>query len=307
MQESSYQVTTEYFCECLPLLKKYFGITEGYFNEELLQAKCLKPHRQGNVIKYTIKENCQLNLVFQYIEYQDLLAIINSYGAITPLLEEVLLLVAYCTREHKYSAEEYDSLIEYHTWDTYQSEWAKLVLFMEQMESRACLPSPTGKEVTSITIRTDNGVTEKISLPNRDNWLFRLIKKELADYFPNVQSAEEARRDIQNRKQSAGRKKDNALYSAVAFGIYKMFHEEKVIGSHPDMPNELCKFVYDYTRCIGCYPDNKGWSGEYDPKVIRADLAAYLKRALIHQAPQFKPILLREQLIQQDFKSLLLD
>lgn len=59
MQESSYQVTTEYFCECLPLLKKYFGITEGYFNEELLQAKCLKPHRQGNVIKYTIKENCQ--------------------------------------------------------------------------------------------------------------------------------------------------------------------------------------------------------------------------------------------------------
>ena len=89
------------------------------------------------------------------------------------------------------------------------------------MEARAF----QGNEQTAITIRTNNGEAEKISIPNSDNWLFRLIKKELAGYFPEVQTAEEARQDIQRRKPSAGRKKDNAIYSAVAYGIYLMLHE----------------------------------------------------------------------------------
>lgn len=307
MEELSYQVTTEYFFECLPLLEKYFGITAGYFNEELLQAKCLIPHRVGNAVRYDIKENSQLDLLFQHVECPNLLSLINSYGAFSPLLEETLLLVAYCIRERKFSEEEYDALIEYHSWDDYQSEWTKLMLFMEQLESRAFQFAQQGKESTAITIRTDHGITEKVSIPNRDNWLFRLIRKELAGYFPEVQSAEEAQQDIQNRKPSAGRKKDNALYSAVAYGIYRMLHEENAIPSQPDMPNELCRFIYDCTRCIGCYPDNKGWSGDYDPKVIRADLAAYLKRSFVNQAPRFRPIPLREQIIMQGFSSPLLD
>ena len=171
------------------------------------------------------------------------------------------------------------------------------------MEARAF----QGKEQTAITIRTNNGEAEKISIPNSDNWLFRLIKKELAGYFPEVQTAEKARQDIQRRKPSAGRKKDNAIYSAVAYGIYRMLHEENAIPSQPDMPNELCQLIHDYTRFTGCYPDSKGWSGEYDPKVIRADLAAYLKRAAMNQAPRFRPIPLQRQVIMQDFNFPLLD
>ncbi len=78
-------VTTEYFTACLPLLEKYFGITAGYFNKELSDAKCLIPHREGNNVKYSIKEDCNLVLPFRHLECHDLLSLINSYGTITPI------------------------------------------------------------------------------------------------------------------------------------------------------------------------------------------------------------------------------
>ena len=300
-EQTFYPVTTEYFTACLPLLEKYFGITAGYFNKELSNAKCLIPHREDNIVKYSIKEDCNLVLPFRHLECHDLLSLINSYGTITPIIEEALLLVAYCIRERQIDENEYNVLIQFHTWDIYQSEWAHLLLFMEQMEARAF----QGNEQTAITIRTNNGIKEKISIPNSDNWLFRLIKKELAGYFPEVQTAEKARQDIQWRKPSAGRKKDNAIYSAVAYGIYRMLHEENAIPSQPDMPNELCAFIHDFARQMGCYSDNKGWDGAYNPDRIRADLAAYLKPSAI--TPRFRPISLQRQVIMQDFDFPLLD
>lgn len=296
-------IETEYFTDCLPLLEKYFGITAGYFNEELLQAKCLTSHRKGNILRYSIKENCNLSLIYDHLDNEDLRSLINSFGTITPIMEETLLLVAYCIREGKINEYEYDDLVQLYGWDIYQEEWAKLMLFMEKMEPRATQTAMKDNEPTAITIRTNNGQTEHISIPNSDNWLFRLIKKELSKNFPDVQSAEDAHRYIRQRKPSAGRKKDNAIYSAVAYGIYRMFHEENVIPSQPDMPNELCKFIYSYTCFIDCYPAKKGWSGEYSPKLIRADLAAYLKRSAANQAPRFIPIPLREVTVGQKFES----
>ena len=56
-EQTFYPVTTEYFTACLPLLEKYFGITAGYFQQELSDAKCLIPHRgEINIVKYSIKE-----------------------------------------------------------------------------------------------------------------------------------------------------------------------------------------------------------------------------------------------------------
>ena len=100
-EQTFYPVTTEYFTACLPLLEKYFGITAGYFNKELSNAKCLIPHREGNIVKYSIKEDCNLVLPFRHLECHDLLSLINSYGTITPIIEEALLLVAYCIREQQ--------------------------------------------------------------------------------------------------------------------------------------------------------------------------------------------------------------
>lgn len=96
-EQTFYPVTTEYFTACLPLLEKYFGITAGYFNKELSNAKCLIPHREGNIVKYSIKEDCNLVLPFRHLECHDLLSLINSYGTITPIIEEALLLVAYAS------------------------------------------------------------------------------------------------------------------------------------------------------------------------------------------------------------------
>lgn len=167
MQEEHtfYPVTTEYFTACLPLLEKYFGITAGYFNKELSDAKCLIPHREGNIVKYSIKEDCNLVLPFRHLECHDLLSLINSYGTITPIIEETLLLVAYCIRERQIDENEYNDLVQFYSWDIYQSEWAHLLLFMEQMEARTF----QGNEQTAITIRTNNGEAEKISIPNSDN------------------------------------------------------------------------------------------------------------------------------------------
>ncbi|OUQ53108.1 hypothetical protein B5E60_08785 [Alistipes sp. An116] len=307
MQEEQviYSIETEYFTQCLPLLEKYFGITAGYFNDELQQARCLIPHKEGNSITYSVKENCNLSLWFRHLDYDKLTAQIKAIP-VTPLLEEVLILVAYCIRERQINDNDLNDLIQFHMWDTYQSEWAQLVLFMEKMESRFAQMNPD-TEQTAITIQTDSGMTEKVSIPNSNNWLFRLIKKELSSYFPEVQTADDARKNILNRKPTAGRKKDNAIYSAVAYGIYRMLHEENIIPNQPDMPNELCQFIYNYTCTTECYPDNKGWSGDFNPKILRADLSAYQKRAASNQAPKFRPIYLRRLILSQDFNSPILD
>lgn len=308
MDEQYYlPVTTEYFCECLPLLEKYFGITAGYFNEELRTGQWLTPYKErgaDTIIKYRIKENCNPILNFYHLDCRDLIATFNAYGFISPLLEEALLLVAYCICERKCNEAEYDDLVQYHVWDMYQSEWAKLYLFMEEMEQRETVRAEkNGSPNTSITIKTNTGMQEKVVIENTDNWLFRLIKKELADYFPDAQSAEDARQDIQRRKPKAGAKPMNAIYSAVAYGLYRMLHEENAIPENPDMPNELCKFIHDFTCFTGCYPQDKGWSGTYNPKIIRVDLASYLKRSAANkQIPRFRPIPLREEIITQNFE-----
>lgn len=117
MQEEQviYSIETEYFTQCLPLLDKYFGITAGYFNDELQQARCLIPHKEGNTITCSVKENCNLSLLFQHIDYNKLTAQINAIP-ITPLLEEVLILVAYCIRERQINDNNLNDLIQFHMW-----------------------------------------------------------------------------------------------------------------------------------------------------------------------------------------------
>ena len=118
---------------------------------------------------------------------------------------------------------------------------------------------------------------EPQTIPNTNNWLFRLIRKELADYFPDIQTAEDARQELERRKPSAGAKPMNTRYPIVAYGIYRMLHEENAMSENPDTPNELCRLIYDYTRFVGCYPSYKGYDGSFNPKNIRADIG-YIKK-----------------------------
>ena len=62
----------------------------------------------------------------------------------------------------------------------------------------------------------------------------------------------------------------NTRYPIVAYGIYRMLHEENAMSENPDTPNELCRLIYNYTRFVGCYPSYKGYDGSFNPKNIRA-------------------------------------
>ena len=83
--------------------------------------------------------------------------------------------------------------------------------------------------------------------------------------------------ELERRKPSAGAKPMNTRYPIVAYGIYRMLHEENAMSENPDTPNELCRLIYDYTRFVGCYPSYKGYDGSFNPKNIRADIG-YIKK-----------------------------
>ena len=165
---------------------------------------------------------------------------------------------------------------------------------MEHMEQRASIPVKKEElSPTSITFRADNGIIEKTTIPNTDNWLFRLIRKELADYFPDIQTAEDALLELNRRKPSAGAKRMNAVYTIIEYGIYRMLHEENAIPEKPDTPNELCALIHDFTRLTGCYPTNKGWDGNYSSDLIRVGLQ-YTGKAVRKigekRIPKFPPV-----------------
>lgn len=144
-----------------------------------------------------------------------------------------------------------------------------------------------------VTLRTNSRKQEPQTIPNTNNWLFRLIRKELADYFPDIQTAEDARQELERRKPSAGAKRMNAIYTIVEYGIYRMLHEENAIPAKPDTPNELCALIHDFTRLTGCYPTNKGWDGNYSPDLIRVGLQ-YTGKAVRKigekRIPKFPPV-----------------
>ena len=257
--------------EIAPLLENYFGITLGYFSNEIESSTGISAAK-------TIQEDHEIRLPTNRFDYDAYMELFGETPLLTDRLREALLFVAYIITDRKFNEEELYERGYWEDWNTYKGEWAKLMLFMEHMEQRASIPAKKDElSPTSITLRADNGIVEKSTIPNTDNWLFRLIRKELADYFPDIQTAEDARQELERRKPSAGAKPMNTLYPIVAYGIYRMLHEENAMTENPDTPNELCRLIYNYTRFVGCYPSYKGYDGSFNPKNIRADIG-YIKK-----------------------------
>ena len=257
--------------EIAPLLENYFGITLGYFTNEIEVSTGISAAK-------AIQEEHEIRLPTNRFDYDAYMELFGETPLLTDRLREALLFVAYIITDRKFNEEELYERGYWEDWNTYKGEWAKLMLFMEHMEQRASIPAKKDElSPTSITLRADNGIVEKSTIPNTDNWLFRLIRKELADYFPDIQTAEDARQELERRKPSAGAKPMNTLYPIVAYGIYRMLHEENAMTENPDTPNELCRLIYNYTRFVGCYPSYKGYDGSFNPKNIRADIG-YIKK-----------------------------
>ena len=278
---------TQSLREIAPLLENYFGITLGYFTNEIELST-------GKHAAKAIREDHEIYLPTNRFDYQVYMELFGQTSLLTDRLRETLLFVAYIIMDRKFNEEDLYEQGYWEDWNTYKGEWAKLMLFMEHMEQRASIPVKKEElSPTSITFRADNGIIEKTTIPNTDNGLFRLIQKELADYFPDIQTAEDALLELNRRKPSAGAKRMNAVYTIIEYGIYRMLHEENAIPEKPDTPNELCALIHDFTRLTGCYPTNKGWDGNYSSDLIRVGLQ-YTGKAVRKigekRIPKFPPV-----------------
>lgn len=77
------------------------------------------------------------------------------------------------------------------------------IAFMEQMEARTL----KSNKQTAITIRTNNGEAEQISIPNSNNWLFRLIKRNLQAIFPKYRQPRKHGRIFNGANRLRGEKR----------------------------------------------------------------------------------------------------
>ena len=273
--------------EIAPLLENYFGITLGYFTNEIEVSTGISAAK-------AIQEEHEIRLPTNRFDYDAYMELFGETPLLTDRLREALLFVAYIITDRKFNEEELYERGYWEDWNTYKGEWAKLMLFMEETEQRhRNLYERVGEQEMPVTLRTNSRKQEPQTIPNTNNWLFRLIRKELADYFPDIQTAEDARQELERRKPSAGAKRMNAIYTIVEYGIYRMLHEENAIPEKPDTPNELCALIHDFTRLTGCYPTNKGWDGNYSPDLIRVGLQ-YTGKAVRkigeERIPKFPPI-----------------
>ena len=278
---------TQSLREIAPLLENYFGITLGYFATEIELST-------GIPAAKAIKEDHKISFPLNRFDYKDFAELFGDTLLLTERLREALLFVAYILMERKFDEEDLYERGHREDWDTYKGEWAKLMLFMEETEQRhRNLYERVGEREMAVTLRTNSRKQEPLALPNTDNWLFRLIRKELADYFPDIQTAEEAREELERRRPSAGAKRMNAIYTIIEYGIYRMLHEENAIPEKPDTPNELCALIHDFARLTDCYPSNKGWDGTYNPDLIRVGLQ-YTGKAVRKigekRIPKFPPV-----------------
>ena len=257
--------------EIAPLLENYFGITLGYFTNEIESSTGISAAK-------AIQEEHEIRLPTNRFDYDAYMEQFGETPLLTDRLREALLFMAYIITDRKFNEEELYAHGYWEDWNIYKGEWAKLMLFMEETEQRhRNLYERVGEQEMPVTLRTNSRKQEPQTIPNTNNWLFRLIRKELADYFPDIQTAEEARQELERRKPSAGAKPMNTRYPIVAYGIYRMLHEENAMSENPDTPNELCRLIYNYTRFVGCYPSYKGYDGSFNPKNIRADIG-YIKK-----------------------------
>ncbi|HBV49950.1 MAG TPA: hypothetical protein DEB64_04055, partial [Alistipes sp.] len=217
--------------EIAPLLENYFGITLGYLTNEIESST-------GKHAAKAIQEDHKIYLPTNRFDYDAYMELFGETPLLTDRLREALLFVAYIITDRKFNEEDLYERGYWEDWNTYKGEWAKLMLFMEETEQRhRNLYERVGEQEMPVTLRTDSRKQEPQTIPNTNNWLFRLIRKELADYFPDIRTAEEARQELERRKPSAGAKPMNTLYPIVAYGIYRMLHEENAIPQKPDTPS----------------------------------------------------------------------
>ena len=115
--------------EIAPLLENYFGITLGYFTNEIESSTGISAAK-------AIQEEHEIRLPTNRFDYDAYMELFGETPLLTDRLREALLFVAYIITDRKFSEEELYERGYWEDWNTYKGEWAKLMLFMEETEQR---------------------------------------------------------------------------------------------------------------------------------------------------------------------------
>ena len=115
--------------EIAPLLENYFGITLGYFTNEIESSTGISAAK-------AIQEDHEIRLPTNRFDYDAYMELFGETSLLTDRLREALLFVAYIITDRKFNEEELYERGYWEDWNTYKGEWAKLMLFMEETEQR---------------------------------------------------------------------------------------------------------------------------------------------------------------------------
>jgi len=232
-----YQVSFNKLKATEPFLKEYFGVSYGYFSEEIQNSdrhECIK-------LKYPNS-------------YQNFIGIFQDEG-IAKLLpfnnENLAVIYALFIMSHVFIREHFGSDIEYdydefdegggfdmdnYMDDYYDIKAKKDLLKLYIFSIQKIRNKPVAEQ---IVIRYN--LNEKIELENVDNWFAKvLLSNHLDKYLPDIHSVEQAKEELKKLRNVAGRKMENPYSYILIYGVYSMVTTHLKLNK---IPNSLCNLI----------------------------------------------------------------
>jgi hypothetical protein len=239
-------VHTSFLKQCETYLKKYFGISFGYFEQEIRQLESYMTceAKIGESPTLIVLETDEKIPFYHHIpdnEFHKLFEIIKEEDANDVFLIYTLWFVAYVVMEQDDSWEyELQDVIDYYDYEIIKEDLLKLYIFKETH-------NPQTKKGKKIIIKHSKG---NISIDNYNNWFAKnLLKDYLNKYLADITDIDQAKKELAKYKRSAGRKVKDPRLHIILYGIYRMFNENKKMKSPKS--DALCDFISSYLKFIG--------------------------------------------------------
>lgn len=242
---NTFELSTSQLKSIEPLLDEYFGISYGYFTDEIEQIredfskleagesptnKALELDK--NIIFATSMESEPYLSMFNVIEEED-----DDDG----LIVLALFMLAYIVFDKDWSWEfqdqDYTHYLEYHE---VREDLLKLFIYSRQ-------PKPKTADGQKIVIKHSTG---NIEIKNYENWFSdRLIQGYLNKYLSDIETVEQAERELQtNYKKKAGRQAKDPRIGIIAYGIFRMFNDKKKMKS--PQSESLCELIRSFLKFV---------------------------------------------------------
>jgi hypothetical protein len=248
-------------------LNEYFGISYGYFLEEISNNKAYFQIKVGvgesPALKF-IEEDHEfpIYLSFDTKDFCSLFNIIKEDDEADFDIAKTLFLLAYVITAKDFSRiEDYQDFIDYKHYNIVREDLLRLYIFANERKSDTL-------QGQKISIKHAKGSVE---ITNYENWFTsKLLNDYLAVYLADIESVEQAEEELLKYKKRAGRKiKDNRIH-IILYGIFRMFNDHKKMKS--PQSDALCEFIISYLQFIGIFNDDT----DVDNQWIRAQIT-YLK------------------------------